>query len=96
MSDTIYKYSLPLDDIVRIPLPFGARVLSVGEQHGQLVLWALVNPAYKTLLTTFRIAGTGHPIVDAEHWNFIGTVQTREGSLVWHVFQKEARYEEPR
>lgn len=88
----IYRYRLPITDRPRLQLPEGARVLSVGpprDDRDELDLWALIDARNDTLLgrvpVDFRIVGTGNPMPeDAE--DFIGTVVTHRGSLVWHVF----------
>jgi hypothetical protein len=92
---TVYKYALPIEDEVRIPLPAFAEVLSVGVQGENLFVWALVDPSIPNLHKTFRIAGTGHPIEEPEKWKFIGTVFLYEGSFVAHVFELDPKRELP-
>lgn len=77
-------------------MPAFAEVLSVGTQDGQTVVtWALVNPDTPSLLKTFRIAGTGHPVQNDDRWKFIGTVHLLGGRMVVHVFELNSRYELP-
>ena len=90
---TVYKYKLPLDDYVKIVMPKGAEIISVGEQEQELVIWAVVDStAIEHRNKVFRIAGTGHPLSrnlsngPDEKLLFIGTVQHSNG-LVWHVFE---------
>lgn len=85
MSDTIWKYELPITDRVTLDLPVGAWALTVQEQGGVLCLWAAVNTAARTERRTFLIAGTGNPF-DAGGLGYIGTAQMSSG-LVWHVFE---------
>jgi hypothetical protein len=85
---TIYKYPVEVDDEFTIGLPEGARVLSVDTQHGEPVMWALVDPTAPTTNRTFRVIGTGHPIEDAAELAFVGTFQMRGGSLIFHLFEK--------
>jgi len=95
MSTTIYKYHLPIQDVVELAAPELFRPLYVGEQLGRdLYLWALVNPETSTVVHRILIYGTGH-MVDTQHdftiypwsrsyFNYIGTAQMSDG-LVWHV-----------
>lgn len=83
----IYKYILAIVDKQQLALPSGAQVLSVQVQHGELVLWALVNTSNRPKPRAFYIFGTGNPIPDDAIGPFtkhLASVQM--GSLVWHVF----------
>jgi hypothetical protein len=98
----VFKYTLPIDDEVRISMPAFAEVLSVGYQgnsNGEgfptLSLWALTDPFIPSLPRTFRIVGTGHPIEEPEKWKFIGTVFLYGGTLVFHVFELDPKRELP-
>lgn len=85
---TVYKYYLPIQDVVMITMPKDAKVLTVQVQNGQPCIWAAVNPAPTELETrAFRIAGTGHPIVDEIVDDYVGTIQLHDGRLVFHVFE---------
>lgn len=84
----VYKYELPLMDLATIRLPKEAQVLSVGEQRGNLFIWALVDAdETETRERTFRIAGTGHNLNLDYHDRFIGTVLMHNASLVFHIFE---------
>lgn len=84
--EAIWKFTLRIEDVQAIEMPLGAVVLSVGEQRGELVLWARVPVAhYQTEDRSFRIYGTGHQYHDIPRTGFIGTVQI--GSFAWHVFE---------
>ena len=89
MNKVIWKYPLEVTDYQELELPKGAKILSVGESRdGELALWALIphGPLEKEK-RKFRIAGTGHFITPSETQNFIGTVITNDGFLVWHIFE---------
>lgn len=62
----IYKYEIPFpkDDEagVVVHMPRNARVLSVGEQQGEIFAWALVEPGAEMQPRRFWIHGTGHPV----------------------------------
>lgn len=89
---TIWKFPLILVDENRVPMPAGARILSVQVQsdevsHGfAVMLWAFVSPSASAVTRVIRIVGTGNPASGCENLPFIGTVQTHEGRYVWHVF----------
>lgn len=40
----IYKYILQPDDVCKIEMPKGAKVIHVHEQRGEICLWAEVDP----------------------------------------------------
>jgi hypothetical protein len=101
MSLRIYKYPLDLTERQSIRMPSGATILSLQVQHGQICLWAVVDPDAPLMDCVFLIVGTGHPLPDevervyAESFTrhpqggggqYIGTVQMAGGSFVWHVF----------
>ena len=97
---TIYKYPLSVFDA-----PGGREIevdcvsikpLSVAEQHGDLVLWALVEVGYEceghaTHTMQVDIRGTGHLIdlEDLQDKAFIGTVVMRSTPFVWHVYASD-------
>ena len=82
----IYKYALPIDDYLTIPLPQGAEILKVDMQNNVPWMWALVDPEKPPEMRNFRLVGTGHPIKE-ENLKFIDTFQMHEGSLVFHLFE---------
>ena len=82
---TVYKYSVPIADNPVIPLPEGAKVLSVGAQDYEVKLWALVDPDKPMVSRNFRLAGTGHDI-EGNNLHFIGTVIMN--GLVLHLFEQ--------
>jgi hypothetical protein len=86
---TVHKFLLPeIKDITVFSMPLGAKVLTVQEQHGKLAIWALVDLKEKvTEDRVFMIAGTGHFIRELGKLDYVGTVVTMGGDLVWHVFE---------
>jgi len=89
---TIYKYQLKTDEGVQeIPMPTGARILTVALQNGIPTLWVEVDPDEEPDARRFCIYPTGQPIgvenpVDR---NYIGTFQIGGliDTLVGHVFE---------
>lgn len=64
----------------------GAKLLSVGFQGWQLMVWALVDPDAKLVRRKLLVMPTGFRVdrpLSEQH--FVGTATTAEG-LVFHVF----------
>lgn len=85
----IWKWTLLWADHQTITMPYDARVLTVQMQGNHLQLWALVHDQedWPKQNRTFSIYETGRPI---KLWpgEYITTVQTVNGSRVWHVFER--------
>jgi len=80
----IWKFPLPLEDLVEVSMPKDSRILSLACQDGQICMWAKCDPDAPKVTRKFVIAGTGHPLPFGLG-EFIGTVLM--GPLVWHVFE---------
>ena len=81
----IFKYELPIADYLDIAMPYGARVLSVGVQGQDILVWALVDPKAPIVVHMFAIRETGHPVLpEVEQGDFLGTIFS--GPFVWHIF----------
>lgn len=78
----IYKFPLFLSLTQIVYMSQGAQILSVGEQKGELKLWAKVDTKKPTARRRINIVGTGFEA--PEDGKFLGTVQVNE--YVWHVF----------
>lgn len=86
----VYKYTLGLNEIQEISFPVGAKILSVAEQRGKIVLYALVDPdETRRIQRIVRILGTGKEITHAFCLQFVGTVSLHGGNLMCHVFVQE-------
>jgi hypothetical protein len=85
----VYRYQVKIADEQIITMPADARILHVARRDpGDAVdMWALVDPQAPPQDRYFRVAGTGHPVVDADMLTYIGTVQLHRGALVFHVFE---------
>lgn len=87
MSKTIYKYPLKITDTQYITVPFGGYPISVATQHGEPVVWFMVNTTNSaTERYRFVMIGTGNPAGHAEGMDFLGTVLMANDALVWHLF----------
>lgn len=81
----VYKYELPLAGKVKVKMPGFIAPLSAQNQHGRLILWALVVPGAAEHDHEFNVVLTGHDEVDSS-WVYLDTVQFDQGSYVVHVF----------
>ena len=94
----IWKYTLKVTDSQGLVMPEGAELLSVGNQRGNLCLWALVpvgKGAGGEECRWVEIHGTGNPIQTETglERRFIGTAIIEP--FVWHVFERiEGKNEE--
>ena len=82
---TIFKYLLDITGKQTLKLPEGAMVLSIGNQRGNLCLWAMVDPDRPTKPITIAILGTGHPINKDTKMKHLGSAVIEP--FVWHVFE---------
>jgi hypothetical protein len=87
---TIWKFELVLDDDPVVEMPEGARVLHADVQYGKPCVWALVDPEAPKTPRRFRLAGSGHPIEDADTRGYINTFLLQDGAFVGHLFDPEA------
>lgn len=81
----IWKFSIPiLGEPCEIEMPLDARIVHVGAQDlDTLMFWAEVDRV-ATFPRTFRVFGTGH-LIDTG-WEYRGTVQV--GVFVWHLYEQ--------
>ena len=86
---TVYKYTLPIHDYIKLVLPKGYKPLYIGTQNDNPYLWALVDPNEQELEEVIiRCAGTGHSIRD-EYSEYLGTALMMDGDFVLHYFKEE-------
>jgi len=86
----ILKYPLEIIDNQTIKIPGFVCVMSVIEQRDIVVLYSMVNDTEPTKKLDIRIIGTGNPVdIDIGLYDFIGTVNTNDGRLIWHIFAKK-------
>jgi len=90
---TIHKYPLKVAGQQTVEMPADAQILSVQMQGQKLCIWALVTPTLPMVDRKIEVFGTGKPVSELPMAgrNFLGTVQTAGGALVWHVFEKIER-----
>ncbi len=95
MNKTIWKFELMIAPRQTIDIPVGAEILTVQTQDEKIVLWALVEPKNAKEKRFIDIFGTGHDFDIMGNRKFLGTVQLKNGSLAFHVFENNDtnRYE---
>lgn len=82
---TIWKFTIPIDDVAEISMPAAAEILSIQMQGAALTAWAVVHEGSENATRRFYVVGTGHPLpIAAWSSRFLATVQS--GALVWHIF----------
>jgi hypothetical protein len=86
MTMRIWKWTLEVTDRQQLPIPGGAKLLTVQVQHGMPQLWALVDEKAPIIHRTIATYGTGNPLPDGDPGQYVGTYQIRGGALVFHVF----------
>ena len=84
MTATIWKFPLPIGDEVRVPMPKGAQILTVGAVQDVPFVWAIVDPDAPTVERELSVRGTGHELGTVG--GYIGTFVLLAGDLVFHVF----------
>lgn len=99
MSEIIYKYPIPVPEhgfATFIDMPKNAKILRVQVQHGQPMLWALVNKDMPLVPKKFEVIPTGveipkyiyDTVSDRVH---VGTFQFENGGSVFHLFERKLR-----
>ena len=85
--NSIWRFTVPVQDVVEMRMPEGAEILSVKDPHGWggIRLWAAVDPEAPVVSRILYVVGTGHPC-DLKPEFFIGTVEQNGGALIWHVY----------
>lgn len=81
----IYKYPMEIADYQTIGMPIGSKILSVGNQGGELMLWVEVTESLEMIDRSFIVRGTGNPWTFCILDTFIGTAII--DPFVWHVYE---------
>lgn len=85
---TIHKVNIPVTvRPTELKLHVGAKVLCVQNQRELIAMWVLQNTSYQLEKRWFVVYPTGSDMVEVGRL-YIGTVQTRSGNLVWHIFEE--------
>lgn len=83
---TILKYEIPpFVGVHYLHLPFRSVIISAKEQHGKVVIYAIVDTAEGMENRAVYAVGTGQPIPKGAN-DFIDTVTLQSGMLMLHIF----------
>lgn len=76
-----------LGPVTTVEMPAGAEILTAQEKHGDVYLWALVDPKAPKENRTFEVYGVGNPIYYdmGVTRKYIATAQVN--GCVLHVFE---------
>jgi hypothetical protein len=83
----VWKYHIAIQgDPVVIPLPLGARPLSLQMQQGLPCVWVKVDPTMPLVDRSFQWIGTGHDFDQEATIDYVGTLQVSD-AFVFHLFE---------
>jgi hypothetical protein len=83
----IYKYTIHQNIHEHLEMPKGAEILHSHMLHGELRLWALVDPDQPIEGRVFRIFVTGEKTNFSRH-KYIDTFIAHDGNFVGHLFEQ--------
>lgn len=86
MAYAIYKYELLTQGEQLVQMPRGARLMSIQNQAGKTVCWAIVNPDEAKVARRFLGFTTGGELPNGDPGKYIATVMYNGGSFVLHWF----------
>lgn len=84
----IHKFAIKIEDRPVVSMDPNGRVVSFGEQHGNLFVWAIVDPNAEHKPRHFQLCSTGYPLRGNQR--YIGTAQLHNGDLVFHLLEELA------
>jgi hypothetical protein len=90
----VWKFVIPMRDVLSIPMPIGAVILHVDCQGVKPLLWALVDPESPDERRDFCFVRTGHPIEPPSPGRQLvhrGSMLMSQGALVCHLFEYAKR-----
>lgn len=84
----VLKFPIEIQDKQTVQVPADAKFISVIEQNNAPALYAIADTDKENVDVVVLLRGTGHPIMGADGYDceFLGTIETHEKSLVWHIF----------
>lgn len=73
----VYKYPISVNEVVALPLPKNAQVLSIAFQYDKVYVYALVDPTQQATETVkVIVAGTGEPLpANIQDYTYLNTIQ---------------------
>ena len=88
MKQTIWKFPLEVADEQMVEMPKNAEILSVQNQKGKAVLYAMVATSNETEKRCIITLGTGHTMPEGFRLVYIGSVSFYDGKIIFHYFEK--------
>jgi hypothetical protein len=95
MSKTVWKFDVPMGDMVTIQMPVGAEILCMNDRRGTPYLWAAVDCAALKETRRFQWAVTGHALrapPRGQGLEYVGSIATDVGTF--HLFEYVTREDE--
>ena len=88
---TIYKFHIEIIGEQVLMIPKNHELLTIQSINNEVYIYYMVDPYDAKSPINIQIFGTGQPIEDSaiNHSKYIGTVQTNNGGLIWHIFEKK-------
>lgn len=86
----IYNYKLSFEESQVIVMPTDAQILSLSNQHDQMILFVLADADAHLKPCTFRMFRTWDIIEDSEakSLQYIGTCFIESRGMTYHIFKK--------
>lgn len=87
---TVFKYPVPPHDTFGLELPAGAEILHFNSQNDKMFIWAKVDTDAELEARAFRLAGTGHDLLDmipSHNLSYIGSTKIHGDALIFHLFE---------
>lgn len=85
---TVWKFKLPAEPEVMVPMPRQARILRVDFQDHDLRMWAMVDPEMPRVERRFALRGTGQDAAGLWWETYVGTAIHPTVDLVVHVWER--------
>lgn len=83
--ESIWKYTLKLEDKQEVKMPIEHEILDIQVQHGIATMWVKVDKTTKIRPFEIHLFGTGWDLPEDYTGDYLATVQ--DGSFVWHFFK---------
>jgi len=86
---SIYRYTITIpknDNLITIEIHDGARFLRAGMQGGEYSIWAIVDTEAALVPHHFYIIGTGTECGDVSISQYLGTIESLNGTYAYHIF----------
>lgn len=82
----IHKYPIRIEREQLVEMPVGAKILSIREVRGELVMWTLAEVNIAQCSRRIAMIGTGDPFSETLPGAFINTVLLNDYLVCLHFF----------